>query len=793
MFRQFRNYPKMTLDTWRGICITSESKFQKILTRSAGPGSAFVYHELGLPMQHTVNIPTPPKDVPKKEGAPSTSRADRASEHKISPNSIDYTPPLLTAFSVVFSLFGTPVSPQALRAGIPYDGTVVTPEQCIRGAAEAGMRARIVKRRLDKIPPLVLPCILLLKNGNSCVLTQLSDGKAKVVFPEIPDSSRMVTLEELEDIYLGYAIFCRPKERSDKRTRELDFIQNKKWYWGTILKFWPIYKHIIPASIMVNVLALASPLFVMNVYDRVVPNTALDTLWMLALGVITAYTFDFILRNLRSYFVDTAGKNADVIIASKLMKQLLAIKLDKKPESTGTLANNLREFESLREFFSSTTLLAFIDLPFVAIFIAIIAALGGPVAIAPALAVPAVILIGIILQYPFQKVIASSYKENARKNALIIESIGALETIKANSAEGQILKNWEEAVGRSAVSSGKAKTLSNLSITLSQFTAHLVSAVIIVWGVYRIGDGLMTLGGLIACNILAGRAMAPLGAIAAMLTRLQQSRMALKSLDLLMQLPNERPAGRETVAQIDLEPSVEFEGVNFQYPESQVLSLNQVHLNIAAGEKVGIIGRMGSGKSTLGKLILGLNEPQAGSIRVGGIDIRQLDTAELRKRIGFVSQDPNLLFGTVRDSIVLGAPHMDDQTILRAANLACVTDFVRNHPAGFGLPVGERGANLSGGQRQSVALARALLLDPDILILDEPTSSMDNRTEAIFKTRIKPELEDKTLLLITHRRSMLSLVDRLIVMDGGRVLADGPKNSILRALHEGSVTKSPNH
>ena len=685
------------------------------------------------------------------------------------------------------------MSVETLKSGVPHDGGNVSPEECIRSAEESGMKARIVHRDLKRLSPLTLPCILLLTNGNACIVTQLTDNKAKVIFPELPDATRLVTFEELAEVYLGYTIFCRLKEQPDKRTRELELVENRKWYWGTIRRFWPIYKHVIPASIMINLLAIASPLFVMNVYDRVVPNTAIDTLWVLAAGVCTAYLFDFILRNLRSYFVDTAGRNADTIIAGKLMQQLLSIKMDHKPNSTGTLANNLREFESLREFFSSTTFLAFVDLPFVGLFIAIIAALGGPLAMAPALAVPTIILIGMIMQYPFQKVVAQSYKENARKNNLIIEAISSLETIKANLAEGQILRQWEESVGRSAATAGKARALSNLSITISQFTAHLVSAVIIVWGVYRIGGGDMTLGGLIACNILAGRAMAPLGAIAAMLTRLQQSRMALKSLDLLMKIPNELPANKDIVHHDVLKPSIEFSEVSFQYPESLILSLNRVDLKVEAGEKVAIIGRMGSGKSTLGKLVLGLNSPQSGNIRIGGIDIRQLGNADLRKRIGFVSQDHNLLFGTIRDSIVLGMPQLDDQSLLRAAHIACVTDFVNRHPAGFGLHVGERGGNLSGGQRQSVAIARALLLDPDILVLDEPTSSMDNRTEAIFKARLKPELDGKTLILITHRRSMLSLVDRIVVMDGGRVIADGPKNSILQALHEGAIAKSPNH
>jgi ATP-binding cassette subfamily C protein LapB len=339
----------------------------------------------------------------------------------------------------------------------------------------------------------------------------------------------------------------------------------------------------------------------------------------------------------------------------------------------------------------------------------------------------------------------------------------------------------------SAVSSSRSKALANFSITFTQFATQMVSVGIIIFGVYLIAAGELTMGGLIACNILVGRAMAPLAAVAAVLTRFQQSRMALKSLDLLMKIPNERPEGKEIVRYKDLAADISFNQVTFQYPNAETLALNNVNLHIGQGEKVAIIGRVGSGKSTIGRICQGLFHPKQGAVKIGGIDIRQLDIADLRRKIGYVSQDNYLFYGSIKDNIAIGMPYADDQAILRAAQIAGVTDFLRQHPSGFGLQVGERGMNLSGGQRQTVAIARALLQDPEILILDEPTSSLDNSSETMFRQRLQAEIKDKTLILITHRHSMLPLVDRLIVVDSGRIVANGPKNKVLTELREERV------
>lgn len=712
----------------------------------------------------------------------------RRSSDFVSPRLVDYEPPVLRCLSLVAGMLGRPVSTVALKAGMPQGRERPPLAACIRAAEQSGLAVRTFhKPQISSISSLILPCILVLQNDQACVLISLNDSHAEVVFPQGGGTGKRLPLKRLQEQYSGYVLLVHPEGKLDQRASELRLVDTREWFWGTIFKFFPIYKHVMLATVMVNILALASPLFIMNVYDRVVPNNAFDTLWALAIGIFIAYLFDFLLRNLRGYFADVAGKNADVIIASKLMQQMTAMRFDQKPESAGTLANNLREFESLREFFSSTTLMALVDMPFIFLFIALISYIAGPLAFVPLVAVPIVVLVGFFLQIPFQRIIEKSFREGAQKNALLVEAITGIETIKTSMGEGQIQKRWEEVVGLNAKSTSRARALSNFSISFSQWSAQLVSVAIIIGGVYQISEGELTLGGLIACNILVGRAMAPLGAVAAMLTRLQQSRMALKSLDLLMRQPNERPVGREFIQAQNLKPSISFEDVHFQYPNSQLPALDGVSLMIKAGEKVAILGRTGSGKSTLGRLCLGLYEPQKGSVKLDGIDLRQLHVADLRSHIGYVSQDNYLFYGTIRDNIAFGAPYVDGPAILSAANLAGVTDFVKGHPAGFDWQVGERGLNLSGGQRQAVTIARALLLDPSILVLDEPTSSMDNNAEALLRQRLMENLDDKTLLLFTHRTSLLSLVDRVIVMDAGKVVADGPKAEVLNALKGGQV------
>lgn len=727
-----------------------------------------------------MNDPTAAPAEPATQAKPA-----RSISMQLAPSQVTFTPPLVECLAMVSRLHGKPVSATALEAGLPRTQDGMTPYACIRAARREGIDARIAhKPQIEKISPLNLPCILLTADGGACVLVAIEGDAARIIMPENPDAPFTTPLDTLRKTYSGHAVFARPKGSLDNRTEGLKIFDTKKWFWGTIFHFLPIYRHVALASIFINLLAIASPIFSMNVYDRVVPNNAMETLWVLAVGVALTFFFDFALRNLRGYFVDIAGRNADILVASKLMSHILSIRMDHKPESTGALVNNVREFDSLREFFSSTTLLAIIDLPFLILFIIIIAFIGGPVAIVPAITAPIVILVGILMQGPLKRAVEGGYKESTQKNALLVEAVSGLETIKTSRAEGTMLGRWEKIVGQGARSSIRSKALSTFSMSFTQFASQVVYAGIIIWGVYRIAEGEMTTGGLIACSILVGRAMSPLGAVAAMLARLQQSRMALKNLDLLMQIPSERPEEVQHLDHPDLRATVTFEGVSFKYPGGLTNALSYLDFHINPGEHLAIVGKMGSGKTTLGKLITGLYTPQRGSVKIGGMDIRQLDPAELRAKIGYMAQDNFLFYGTVRDNITLGAPHVSDQALLRAATIAGVTDFVKNNPSGFNLQVGERGLSLSGGQRQAITIARTLLLDPDIVILDEPSSSMDVGVEAVLKLRLSAALKSKTLIIITHRPSLLSLVSRVIALEDGKIIADGPRNTVLAELQK---------
>lgn len=729
----------------------------------------------------------------KSNDAKAASSVPMQNGDTVRPADVDFMPGLLRSLSILLRLRGKIVSAKYLLAGL--SGSRLTPRACLAAARKAGLSGRIMARPdLSEISSLVLPCILLLKNDRSCVLLSMRDGRANVILPELPDSAQTVSLEELQNAYSGYAIFATVPKAAEKRVDAPVLGRGKRWFWDVLRYYAPIYRHVAVASVVINLIAVASPLFVMNVYDRVVPNNATETLWVLASGIFTIYFFNFMLSALRAHFVDVAGRNADVVLSSILVEKVLSMRLDAKPESTGAMVNNLREFEQLREFFSSSSLLACIDLPFLVIFLLLIAFIAGPMVLLPIGAIPILIGVGMYLQYRSKKSAEAGYRQNMQKNALLVELVSGLETLKSCLAESRMQKLWEAVCGLSAESSSDARKYNQLAVSSAMLITQICTVVMIVWGVYRIGDGLMSMGALIGVNILVGRTMAPLLQMASLLTRLQNSRIALKGLDMIMKLPSETSAEQGGMDFSDLDASFELDKVSFAYPRADRLALDNVSLKIAPGEKVGIIGPMGSGKSSLARLLLGLYQPKDGAVKFGGVDLRQVPPAEMRGRVGVLPQDVVLFYGSVRENIALGDPSINDHLILRAANLAGVTDFIRNNPAGFAAQVGEQGKALSGGQRQAVALARALVRDPEVLILDEPTSNMDTGSEFELQKRLENIIGDCTLILITHRLSMLRIVDRLIVMENGRVRFDGPREAVLARLRSKKtriVTKPP--
>ncbi|MCR9221294.1 MAG: type I secretion system permease/ATPase [Alphaproteobacteria bacterium] len=728
------------------------------------------------------------RSAPRDEGGDRRGDAPRSWSIKPSPGTKD--DPLLGSLTILCTLLDRNISAEGLTAGLPLVDGMLTPELFVRAASRAGISARLVRRELDSIGKLALPCVLLLDGQRACVLTKLkrTEGKATIILPEMGAGARDVDYKELAQDYVGYALFARPEFQYDQRAEETRVADPKGWFWGTVFGSWKLYIEVIIAAIMINAFVIANPLFVMNVYDRVVPNFAEETLWVLAIGILVVYAFDFLLKLLRAYLVDVAGKTADTQIAGRLFQQMLGMKMAHRPQSAGALANQLREFEHLREFFTSSTMTTLIDLPFIFLFLAIISVIGTwTIVVIPTFIVFLTVIVGLLMQIPMQRVVRETQRESQQKNAILIEAISGVETIKATGSEGRMQRAWETFVDKTARSAMIAHRWSSLAMTFSGTMMQTVTVAVVVVGVYEIQQGNMSVGALVACTILSGRALAPLSQIAGIATRFHQSRQALQGLDQMMKTPVERPEGRSFVTRPSVHGNIEFKNVAFTYPDAKTQALNDVSFRIEAGEKVGVIGRIGSGKSTIERLILGLYDPDDGGVLIDGTDTRQLDPADLRRAIGVVPQDVYLFWGTVRENIALGAPYADDGTILRAARIAGVDEFISKHPLGLDMPVGERGAQLSGGQRQAISIARALLLDPPILVLDEPTSAMDNTTEARFKARLGTVLANKTLILVTHRGSLLTLVDRLIVMDGGRVVADGPKDIVMEALNAGRI------
>ncbi|NOQ16389.1 MAG: type I secretion system permease/ATPase [Methyloprofundus sp.] len=695
--------------------------------------------------------------------------------------------PLLLALLSICKLLDSPHSPESLTSGLPLVNGKLSPSLFIRAAKRAGFSSSLIKRPIQEISNLVLPAVLLLHDNKTCILISKNKEQCTILLTETGTGEKVISLEELEQEYTGLVFFIQTEHNFASHSKHSETPRASHWFWDVIYKSWPIYTEVLVASFLINIFAVSSPLFVMNVYDRVVPNHALETLWVLATGIAIVYSFDFIMKSLRGYFIDVAGKRSDIILSATIFEKVLGIKMESRPTSVGAFASSLHDFESFRDFLTSATLTTLVDLPFLFIFLTVIYMLGGEIALIPLLVLPLAILAGVIAQAPLKKTITEISQFSSQKNALLVESLTNLDSIKSTGAESQIQKRWEEYIGKIAQLSLKSRLLSTMAVNFTAFLQQMASVAVVILGVYKISDGELTMGALIACTLLTGRALAPVSQVASLLTRYHQARTSLDTLSNMMALPIEREPGKKYLHRPTFSGDIEFKNISFSYPEQPIKALDNVSFKIKAGERIGFIGRIGSGKSTIEKLMLGFYEAQEGAILIDGTDIRQLDPSDLRRQIGYVPQDISLTFGSVKDNITLGSQFADDATILRAAEIAGVTNFVNRHPAGFDLQVGERGAALSGGQRQSVAVARSLLLSPPIFIMDEPSNSMDNSTEEAFKQRFAKELKSQTLILVTHRASLLTLVDRLIVMDGSKVVADGPKESVLTALKQGQI------
>lgn len=703
---------------------------------------------------------------------------------------------LLDCLVLFTKLYHKPFSAEALTAGLPIKPGEESPELFSinnakglfsRAAQKAGLKSTLVKRPISQISPLQLPIIVLLSNQSACILDRFNEdrSKAKIIMPAEEPIEQWVDIEDLQDEYLGFAFMVKKAyEYTDDNSRTLH-LKQKHWFWSTLKLSMGMYKDVLYASLLINLFVLASPLFTMNVYDRVVPNNATETLWVFAIGVAIIYILDTFLKFTRTYLLEMAAKKSDVIMSSIIFEKVLDLKMANHPSSVGSFASNLRDFDSIRGFLTNATMAALIDIPFAVIFLAVIWYIGGAIVLFPLFTMFLIIGYAVFIKRPLRESIESTHEASAKKNAILIETLNNIETLKTLGTLGQVQWHWEESTGEIANKSLKSRLLSASIPTVTQLLIQLNTVMIIVYGVYLIKDFELSMGGLIAIVILTSKTLAPMGQVTGLMTNYEDTKTSYDTLNNIISQPSERPDGKKFVQRPEFSGKIEFVDVTFSYPGQDVPALKNVSFTINQGEHVAIIGRIGSGKSTIEKLILGLYEPDSGQILIDDIDIAQIDPADLRKHMGYVSQDVMLFRGTVKDNILYRASHANDSAMIRASQISGTSEFIKKHPKGYEMPVGERGQGLSGGQRQSIGIARAFLLNAPIMIMDEPTNAMDQITEARLLDRLATNLKGTTSIMVTQKMNLLKIVDRIIVMNEGKVFIDAPKNEALKKLQGG--------
>ena len=694
------------------------------------------------------------------------------------------TDPLLNCLARVAAHHHVELNYDAILAGLPITANRLDPEQFLRAATRAGFRAKLEKRSLTRLPLEVLPAIVLLDGNRAGVLAE-TGGELTL---HVDDAEISAPAAYLRAHYAGYAIFIQPAAESAAETHgpRLEFdspAERRRWFWRTMWHFRGYYLQLLPASALVNVLALAMPFFIMIVYDRVVPNHAEETLWVLALGVALIFAFEFLMRVVRGSVLERAGREMDLVLANALYEQIMSISLRALPSSAGSLASRVKAYETVREFFVSATMLAIADLPFALLMIGVVFYIAGPIGWILVFAALLAIGCGALLQIPLRRSVALAAEAGVERQAFISETLNGLESIKACNAEGHLQRKMDRMLRSSSKSGVRSHFFGLLGNSSTTAILHMTTVAVVVAAVYRVHAGDLTMGGMIAAVMLTSRCMAPLAMVAGLMTRLQQALQSLEALNSVMALEREARDGSHYLHRSEHRINYAFDDVCVQYPGQAGFALKDVRLNIRQGEKIALIGRIGSGKSTFLRVLGNLQPPTAGKVLLDGVDLAQYHPAGVRRRIGYLPQDAALFHGTLRDNITLGAPGVADEAIIAAIRFAGLEEFVRRHPDGVHAQVGERGVMLSGGQRRAVVLARCLMRDPDLLLLDEPTANMDPQAEKTFVANLKRESgSGRTLVVATHKNSLLSVVDRIIVLDAGKVAADGPTREILARL-----------
>lgn len=699
---------------------------------------------------------------------------------------------LLPCLLWICKFHGYPRTERSLLNGLPM-GKRLAPSTGMRALQEVGFVVGDLHRNLYDLAESVLPALVMLKDSSWVILLRQfvdKDGQDWVEFidpldPEIKQKEKNLTFAQR---YSGRCLLVKRPLLKSTRAGELFKEIKSHWLWGTIWQYRAYYYNCILAAFLANVLTIGGSLFTMNVYDRVIPTQAYVTLWSLAIGVVVAMVMEFVSREIRALLIDVAGKKADIVLGAALFRRALGMRMEYRPTSAGSFAHQMREFETVREFASSATLTVITDIPFVILFVFVIYNISGPLALVPLIVAPLVILVSILVQAPLRSTMNEHLREMSAKQGILVEAVDGMESLRATGSAGYLQKQWEDASILVSQSAMKSRALTSLAMNFAAFVNQFQNVLLVTWGVYLIHAGTMSMGALIGTVMLAGRVVSPLASMVALATRAQAARAALRSLENLMSTPVERDPVRNYLSAPTVAKELKLQSVSFHYPAPSGMPapevIRDVSFQIAPGERVGVIGRIGSGKSSLLRVMAGIYQPLAGQVMLDGIDLRQIDPVELHATMGFIGQDARLFYGTLRENIMMSRPSASEDDFMDVCRMLGIDRIAAGHPMGFDLQVGEGGQNLSGGQRQLIILARCLLTQPQMLMLDEPTSAMDTQTEALFIQNLRKASEGKTLVVVTHRMAALELVDKLIVLDSGKLVAIGPKDQIISALSQ---------
>jgi ATP-binding cassette subfamily C protein LapB len=698
--------------------------------------------------------------------------------------------PLLETLALFTRYYHKPFTKEYLVSGLPTPPGRMYPELYseseakslfFRATQQAGLKSKLVVKSLENISDLTLPVILILKKKQACILSGIDhkNGTADLIFPNA--KKRTVRLAHLARAYSG-KLFLIKKTPMKKLSPVKEKPKSGHWFWDILKLSYPIYVDAIVASLMINLFVLATPLFIMNVYDRVIPNKSFDTLWMFSIGLLVIYLFEAVVMTLRTSFLELSAKKTDVIISSEIFQKILDMRMSNRPKSSGAFSNTIKDFDYLRNFLANTTMTVLVDLPFLFIFLFVMYFIAGNIVFIPIAILVVMSLYIIFKRRALNTSISQTRDANAFKHGILVENLNALETVKALNLQKNAQFEWEEATGESAQRSyDYISTTASMRTMITALTRLNIVAVVVA-GVYLVSINELTTGGLIAFILLSRRAIAPLGRLSGIAQGYYQAKTSYALIDELMQMEIEHPENTEFIQKERFDGKIEFRNVGFHYHGDTKEALTNVSFVIKPGEKVAFLGEIGSGKSTALKLMLGLYQPVSGAVYIDDLDLHQIDPTSLRKNIGYVSQEITLLRGTLKENILAKNPGATDSQILRACQYSGTDQIIKQHPLGFDMPVNERGDNLSSGQRQSIGIARVLLDDHPIYLLDEPTSSIDSVHEKQLIENLRAATARSTLVVITHRLAILTLVDRIVVFSNGKIYADGPKEDILKML-----------